>query len=85
MVWGKFGSAFILASVALCAAAVAQPADRHSTSLIEATYAPDDPLSRSVTHAAVASTYVRAPDATMSRQDLLGLMILFSLPNKHHQ
>jgi hypothetical protein len=88
MAWGKIGATFILLSGAvLCTNAGAeQTAARHrNANFVEASFSTSDVPRQSLAHAAVASTDMRPQDNTLSRQDLFGLMILFSLPNKHPQ
>ena len=86
MGWNKLAKVSILAAGAalLATATAAQPVDRHGAHLIAASYSPSDMLSESVAHVAAASTFVHPQDAAVSRKDILGLWILFSLPNKHH-
>jgi hypothetical protein len=88
MAWGKIGATFILLSgVALCTAVNAQQSgtSHRNAAFTEASYSTSDVLRTSLAHAAIASTNVRPQDNALSRQDMLGLMILFSLPNKHPQ
>lgn len=69
-----------LALFANAAEAQATNVHRYNVKFVETST--NDVLGQSVTHAALASTDLRRQDTQLSRADLLGLMILVSIPNK---
>lgn len=81
MRWGKVQTASVLFGLLFCTSAFAQPVIRPRS--IEATFSPNDALSRSVARFAVASTELKPQDAQLSQADLFGLMIVLSLSKKH--